>query len=93
VLVLTSFHEGSPNVIKEAMFCGCPFISVPAGDVAYWANMTKGNALVDYDDEEVANAIKSVVGMNNNVENTKAMQELDAELIAGKLKSMYIGLL
>jgi len=93
VLVLTSFHEGSPNVIKEAMFCNCPFVSVPAGDVAQWANMTNGNVLVDYDVEQVANAIKNVVTMNNNVENTQAKQELDAELIAGKLKSIYIGLL
>jgi hypothetical protein len=55
--------------------------------------MTNGNVLVDYDDEQLANAINSVVSMNNKVDNTQAMQELDAELIAGKLKSMYIGLL
>jgi teichuronic acid biosynthesis glycosyltransferase TuaC len=93
VLVLTSFHEGSPNVIKEAMFCHCPFVSVPAGDVAHWTKLTEGNVLVDYNDQQLANAIKSVTTMDYKVVNTQAIEDLDSELIAGKLKSMYIRLL
>ncbi|MBW7889875.1 MAG: glycosyltransferase, partial [Chitinophagaceae bacterium] len=27
ILILTSFHEGSPNVIKEAMACNCPVVA------------------------------------------------------------------
>ena len=33
VLLMTSFTEGSPQVIKEAMACGCPIVSVDVGDV------------------------------------------------------------
>ena len=32
-LLMTSFTEGSPQVIKEAMACGCPIVSVDVGDV------------------------------------------------------------
>lgn len=33
VLLMTSLTEGSPQVIKEALACGCPIVSVDVGDV------------------------------------------------------------
>ena len=34
ILLVTSVHEGSPNIVKEAMACNLLVVSVPCGDVA-----------------------------------------------------------
>lgn len=40
--LMTSFTEGSPQVIKEALACGCPIVSVDVGDVKERTEGVKG---------------------------------------------------
>lgn len=55
-LIMTSFSEGSPQVIKETLACGCPIVSVDVGDVkervegvdgCYVAKTRESNELAD----------------------------------------------
>ncbi len=42
-MLLTSFAEGSPNVVKEAMACNTPIVAADVGDVGYLLSASTGN--------------------------------------------------
>lgn len=93
VMVLTSAHEGSPNVIKEAMFCDCPFVSVEVGDVRQWYEMTSGNSLCGYDSLELSDAIIKTINQNVIPDNSAAKFILDAKQGTKPLVHLYYQLM
>lgn len=52
--LMTSFTEGSPQVVKEAMACGCPIVSVDVGDVAERIEGVEGCFITDRTPEAIA---------------------------------------
>ena len=60
-LLMTSFTEGSPQVIKEAMACGCPVVSVDVGDVREITGGVEGCFIADREMESIASAIKMAI--------------------------------
>lgn len=59
VLLMTSYYEGSPNVIKEAMACDLPIVSTDVGDVKANINGLNGCYITDYSAEDIAKALAS----------------------------------
>ncbi len=57
VLALTSWSEGSPMVIKEAMACNLPIVSTDVGDVAEVIGGVDGCYLTEPNPEDVADKL------------------------------------
>lgn len=94
VIVLTSFWEGSPNVIKEAMACNIPIVSTDVGDVKWLFGETGGHFICSYEAKIVAENIKKAIAFAKEIKQTQGRQriidfELDSESIAKKLIIIY----
>lgn len=57
LLLLTSNSEGSPQIIKEAMACGCPIVSTDVGDVKWIVEGTDGCYVCKHDPYDISQKI------------------------------------
>lgn len=94
VLVLCSFAEGSPNVIKEAMSCNCPLVATDVGDVAWLIGNTPGCYLAGFNPEDFSAKLKQCLDFATNVGRTEGRNRLialglDGASVARRLISIY----
>lgn len=89
VLLLTSFYEGSPNVIKEAMACNLPIISTDVGDVRKVINNTENCFLVPYSESEIADKLNIIYNNKSRSNGREKITHLDSRLIAKKIIDVY----
>jgi len=94
MVLMTSFTEGSPQFIKEAMACNCPIVSTDVGDVSWLFGDSEGHFITTYDANNVAEDIARALQYSKAKKNTHGRQriidlELDSESIAKKLIWIY----
>ena len=92
VILLTSFHEGSPNVIKEALACNRVIVSTDVGDVSQNIQNIKGCSICSFDPKDVAEKIKEAF-KNENSTGRISIINLDNKVIAEKIINIYNQLL
>lgn len=92
VLLMTSKTEGSPQVIKEAMACGCPIVSVDVGDVAERVSGVEGCYVVSSrEPRDIANALQLAMAFEGKTNGRQRIIEmgLDNEQVAKRLVEIY----
>jgi glycosyltransferase involved in cell wall biosynthesis len=92
-LILTSLHEGSPMVVKEALACNVPVVSLDVGDVAERISGIEGCHLVGSEPGEIALGLHNVWNRRRRVNSANLMQTLSLNAIAKRLKNFYAELL
>ena len=88
-LLLTSDFEGSPTVIKEALACGLPIVSVDVGDVRERLEGVTPSQMVGRDPAEIARALESVLSLGVRSNGPSLVAELSDKKIAWKIRSVY----
>jgi glycosyltransferase involved in cell wall biosynthesis len=89
VLLLTSRHEGSPNIVKEALACNIPVVSVDVGDVRDRLEGIPGCFLAEADAEDLAAKLTLVHRGVGHVNGREPMHALSLENVAGQLRAFY----
>lgn len=91
VVLLTSFTEGSPQIIKEAMACNCPIVSAPVGDIENVISGTAGCFISTYEPTNIANKLKQALEYEKRTDGRERILALglDRETVARQILSVY----
>jgi glycosyltransferase involved in cell wall biosynthesis len=89
VFVLTSYNEGSPNVIKEAMACNIPIVSTDVGDVKEVIGKTEGCYITSFSPEDVADKIMQATKFGKRTKGRENIKHLESSVIANKIINIY----
>lgn len=91
-LLMTSVSEGSPQVIKEAMACGCPIVSVDVGDVKERIAGIEGCFVAETRDaKEITDLLKKAIAFKGKTNGREKIitDGLDNRLVAERLMEIY----
>jgi len=89
VLLLTSLHEGSPTIVKEALACHLPVVSVNVGDVEEQIHGIEGCHITSAEPEDLAAKLLAVHGRAHRLTPCAKVQELSLERIAVRVRRFY----
>lgn len=87
VLLLTSFSEGSPQIVKEALACNCPIVSVDVGDVKDRIKNTYNCYIAS--PKELTSKIDFVLNSNQRSNGRQFIDLFNNSLIAEKIIEIY----
>ena len=89
VALLTSYSEGSPQFVKEALACNCPVVSTDVGDVQSIMGDIVGCYITSFDPVDIADKLHRVLTQTVPVLSRDHIQRFDNTLIARQVMDVY----
>jgi len=89
VLALASDYEGSPVVIKEAMACNLPIVSVDVGDVAQVIAGVEGCYICRRDAADMADKLGQALDRGQRTAGRRVIQSLGLDATVDSILNIY----
>lgn len=89
LLLMTSYTEGSPQIIKEAMACNCPIVSTDVGDVRQLLQNTEGTFICEQDASDIADKVAQALAFGRKTKGRDVIAHLDNRFVAEKIVNIY----
>ena len=92
-LIQTSDSEGSPNIVKEALACGLPIVSVDVGDVKERLKGVSPSRIVPRDADVIGTAAAEIVLSGQRSNGPDHIFEVSALEVRAKIFEVYCQML
>jgi glycosyltransferase involved in cell wall biosynthesis len=88
-LIFTSFQEGSPNIVKQAMACNLPIVATDVGDVREVIGRTAGCYACSPSVAELAGRLQDVLSRRERTQGREAIHHLAGPQVARQVIQVY----
>jgi teichuronic acid biosynthesis glycosyltransferase TuaC len=88
-LVFTSYQEGSPNVVKQAMACNLPIVSTDVGDVREILGTTRGCYICKPEVAEFSACLEKIIRSRERTTGRENVRHLCGPAVAERIISIY----
>jgi len=89
VILITSTHEGWPNIVKEGLACNIPFVSTDVSDLHLIAGVTQSCTVTDATPDKLAAGILKAIDRGETDSLRQHAAGFDLSVIGGQLMGLY----
>jgi glycosyltransferase involved in cell wall biosynthesis len=89
VFAITSFREGGPIVLKEALACNLKVVSVSVGDVSKVLPNFSGSIISSYDPDQFAHDLEKTIYYSDKIDYSQEIKKYSTKENLNKLFDFY----